>query len=214
MGDQFNSLETQFNKVTECTNSIGTFHLLFQRHLSHLLQWPGVQKRTSIFLLFTDIIAHIAWVRHGFLFNICIDVVVGECNIKKKKQTNQKTKPLERSYSHISYISVAGDRKQSLWWQVVTGATRKMKQGEGQPGMERERWGMGLLCFWQTPEGLLDRWWERRPRKVREHGMWIFGRGNSKCKGPGARWERVGCGGGGAQVTGVSWAVVRTLPQP
>lgn len=159
MEDQFNSLETQFNKVTERPNSIGTFHLLFQRHLSHLLQWLGVQKRTYIFLLFTDIIAHIARVRHGFLFNICIDVVVGECTIKKaNKSKNKTTRTLLFPYI---FISVAGDRKQSPWWQVVTGAPIKMKQGEGQPGRERERRGMGLLCFWQTPEGLLDSWWER-----------------------------------------------------
>lgn len=126
MGDQFNSWETQFNKVTECPNSIGTFHLLLQRYLSHLVQWPGVQERISIFLLLTDIIEHIAWVRHGFIFNICVDVVVGECNIAKtNKPKNKTTRTL--LFPHNLHFS---GRRQKTNKSMMTGDDMSHKKNE------------------------------------------------------------------------------------
>lgn len=47
-------------------------------------------------------------------------------------------------------------------------------------------------------------------------GAWHvnIGQREEQVQRPWVRWGRVGLGSGGAQVIGVSWAVVRTLPQP
>lgn len=81
IGDQFNSLEKKFNKETEC--------LEFNRHIPFIVREISISFASVTMSLEKDIylpfihgliIEHIACVRHGFIFNISVDSVVGEYN--------------------------------------------------------------------------------------------------------------------------------------
>ena len=85
IGDQFNSLKTNFNKKTE--------YLEFSRNIPFIaseicISFDSVivSLEKDIYLAFIHLLVlePIVYVRHGFIFNRFIDVGVGEYNTRKR----------------------------------------------------------------------------------------------------------------------------------